>query len=113
MSTEGLDQNEVQALRDLLNVFRIVQDYLNDQVIKDLCSIGSNVFKLVNGVSCTDLIGVFERALQDPQLDKVLLDPPEKGAFSLLWSLQDKDAQRGMGLFVELLKAVGRAARYT
>ena len=109
--TVGLDESEVQALRDLLNFVGILQDYVNDQVLKDVSGIVSSVFKLVNAMSSTDLIGVLERAVQDPQLDKALLDPPQIGPLSLLGALRDEDVQRGIGILMELLKAFGQAAR--
>ncbi len=109
--TEQLTPNEVKALRDLLNTFGIIQDYLNDQVVKDICGVASNFFKLASAASATDLIGVVERALQDPQLDKALIKPKGAGMFSLMASLSNSDVKRGMGLMIELLKAMGRAAK--
>jgi uncharacterized protein YjgD (DUF1641 family) len=105
-----LDINEIKTLRDLLNTFQIIQDYLNDQVVKDICAVASNFFKLASAASGTDLILVLERALQDPNLDKALLKPPQPGMFSLMASLNNKDMKRGMGIIIELLKAMGRAA---
>jgi uncharacterized protein YjgD (DUF1641 family) len=111
VSGAQLDANEMKALRDLLNTFGIVQDYLNDQVVKDMCGVASNFFKLASAVSATDLIGVVERALQDPQLDKALLKPRQAGPLSLMASLGNTDVRHGMGLMIEVLKAMGRAAR--
>jgi len=105
-----LDRDVINSLRDLLNTFRILQDYLNDQVVQDLSVLTSPVFKLVNAMSATDLIDLLEQSLQDPNLDKALLNPPKVGALSLLRALGNKEAQRGMGIMIELLKAIGRAS---
>ena len=108
--TEQLNDTEIKALKEMLNTFTIARDYLNDQVVKDLCGVASNTFKLVNAASGTDLIPIFEKALQDPQLDKALIDPPSPGMFSLLGVLSDPDAKRGLGIMIAVLKAFGRAA---
>ncbi len=110
MLNEQLTTAEIKALKELLNTFTIARDYLNDQVVKDLCGVASNTFKLVNATSGTDLIPVFEKALQDPRLDKALLNPPQPGMFSLLGVLKDSDARRGLGIMIALLKAFGKAA---
>jgi len=52
-----------------------------------------------------------ERSLQDPQLDKALINPPKVGMGGMLKQTQDEDFQRGLGLMIELLKAMGRATR--
>jgi uncharacterized protein YjgD (DUF1641 family) len=59
----------------------------------------------------TDLVEVMERSLQDPQLDKALINPPKVGMGGMLKQTQDEDFQRGLGLMIELLKAMGRATR--
>ena len=105
-----LDEDAVKTLTELLNTFRIMQEYLNDQVVKDLSGLASTVFKLVNAVTATDMIEIIERSLQDPGLDKALLNPQRLGALSLLLALLDKDVQRGMGIMIAFLKAFGRAS---
>jgi uncharacterized protein YjgD (DUF1641 family) len=57
----------------------------------------------------TDLVEVMERSLQDPQLDKALINPPKVGMGGMLKQMQDEDFQKGLGVMLELLKAIGRA----
>ena len=61
--------------------------------------------------SSTDLINILERGLQDPELDKALLDSNNNkvGILGLLKALGDDDFQRGLGLMVSLLTALWRA----
>jgi len=112
MSVEGikLDEQSLDALMELLHTFRLLQNYLNDQVVQDMSKLMMPLLRLLNAAVSTDLIDVFERGLQDPKLDKAILDPPKVGLGGLLKVLRDEDAQRGLGVLVELLKAIGRAA---
>jgi uncharacterized protein YjgD (DUF1641 family) len=59
---------------------------------------------------CTDLIEVMERAVQDPELDKAILNPPKVGLTGVLKEMGDEDFQKGMGVMLTLVKAIGRAA---
>lgn len=105
-----VDKSTYNTLIELLNSTKIIQDYLNDQVIQDLSKHLGSLFKLLNIISSTDLINILERGLQDPQLDKALLDSNNKvGILGLLKALGDDDFQRGLGLMVNLLTALGRA----
>lgn len=115
MSPDGevtlkLEKHTLETLVDVLNTVEFVKNYINDQVINDISKILGPVFKLVNAISSTDLIDVLERALQDPNLDKAIMDPPRVGTWGLLSALRNKDVQRGMGILIELLKALGKAA---
>ncbi len=105
-----LDESAVDTLTDVVNTLSFVRNYPNDQVIHDLSTILSGVFRLVNAASNTDLIEVLERALQDPELDKTLLNPPQAGVMKLMSAMQDDDVQRGLGIMIALLKAMGKAA---
>jgi uncharacterized protein YjgD (DUF1641 family) len=67
-----------------------LQDYLNDQVIQDLSKHVTSLLKLLNIISSTDLIDVFERGIQEPGLDKALLTG------GLLKAFRDEDFQRGL-----------------
>lgn len=102
--------SDVEALLDLVRTSRILQDYMNDQTAHGMAQIASVFFKLINAMISTDLVDVMERGLQDPQLDKALLDPPQIGIAGLFREMQDEDLQKGLGIMVELLKAIGRAA---
>jgi len=57
------------------------------------------------------LVDVLERALQEPSLDKAILNPPKVGLLGLLSALRDEETQRGLGILVELLKALGKASK--
>ncbi|RLG54763.1 MAG: hypothetical protein DRO00_00325 [Thermoproteota archaeon] len=105
-----LEEPDLEALIEILSIYRIIRDMLNDQLIKDVSYIASSLLKLVNVVSSTDLIEILERGLQDPELDKALLNPPKIGLTGLLSALRDEDFQKGMGIVVALLKAIGKAS---
>jgi uncharacterized protein YjgD (DUF1641 family) len=105
----GLSRTEMEALREALNTFRFLQNFLNDQVVRDLSKNLLPLMKLFNAAVSTDLIDLAEKALQDPELDKTLLNPPEVGVFGLLRTLGDANARKGLGIVLGLLKAMGRA----
>ncbi|RLG47048.1 MAG: hypothetical protein DRN92_04020 [Thermoproteota archaeon] len=105
-----LEEPDLEALIEILSIYRIIRDMLNDQLIKDVSHIASSLLKLVNVVSSTDLIEILERGLQDPELDKALLNPPKIGLTGLLSALRDEDFQKGIGIVVALLKAIGKAS---
>lgn len=105
-----LDESTFNTLIELLNSTKIIQDYLNDQVIQDISKHLGSLLKLLNIISSTDLINILERGLQDPELDKKLLQSNNKvGIVGLLKAMSDDDFQRGLGLMVSLLRAIGRA----
>lgn len=106
-----VDEKTYNLLVELLNSVKLLQDYLNDQVIQDLSQLLCSVFKLANTISSTDLIDILERGLQDPELDKALLNPPKVGLVSLFKALRDEDVQRGLGIVIEILKAIGKASK--
>ncbi len=108
--TLELDHRTYGILIELLNSTKIIQDYLNDQVIQDLSKHITSLLKLLNIVSSTDLVDILERGIQDPKLDKALLASPKIGLAGLLKAFRDEDFQRGLGLTVSLLAALGRAA---
>ncbi|RKY63163.1 MAG: hypothetical protein DRQ02_12965 [Candidatus Latescibacterota bacterium] len=105
-----LDPSELDALVEVLNTVKFLRDFLNDQMVHDISEIVSVVFKLINTVASTDLIDVLERGLQDPNLDKALLNPPKVSTWGLIKAMKDEDVQKGVGIMIELLKAIGRAS---
>ena len=109
--TLSLSKEDLEALSDLLSVYRMLMDMMTDQLVSEFSKIASTLFKLLDGIVSTDLVDVLERALQDPQLDRALMDPPKVGLSGLLGAMRDEDFQRGLGLMVELLKALGRASK--
>lgn len=110
VAVQRLEGAALDTLMDLLNTVGILENYLNDQVVQDLSKIASPVFKLINAISATDLVDIIERGLQDPGLDKALLDPPRVGFVGLLRALGSEEVQRGMGIMIELLRAIGKAS---
>ena len=109
--TLSLSKEDLEALSDLLSVYRMLMDMMTDQLVSEFSKIASTLFKLLDGIVSTDLVDVLERALQDPQLDRALMDPPKVGLSGLVGAMRDEDCQRGLGLMVELLKAQGRASK--
>ncbi|SFM92128.1 DUF1641 domain-containing protein [Methanolobus profundi] len=100
---------DMEAFLDLVRTARIMQDYMNDQTAHGIAEIMATVLKLTNAVISTDLIDVLERGMQDPELDKALLDPPKIGLGGLIKQMGDEDFQKGMGVMLTLVKAIGRA----
>ncbi|RLG40417.1 MAG: hypothetical protein DRO05_06400 [Thermoproteota archaeon] len=107
----SLEEPDLEALVEVLSIYRIIRDMLNDQLIKDLSHVVSSLLKVINVISSTDLVDILERAIQDPELDKALLNPPKVGLTGLLGALRDEDFQRGLGILVALLKAIGKASK--
>lgn len=107
-----VDEKTYWMLAELFNSVKILQDYLNDQVIQDLSKILNTLFKLINAVSSTDLVDLLERSLQDPELDRALLEPPRIGLVGLLKALKDEEVQRGLGILIKLLKALGKTSAH-
>lgn len=103
--------SDVEAVLDLVRTARILQDYMNDQTAHGIAQLMTTVLKLTNAIMSTDLVDVMERGLQDPQLDKALLNPPRVGVGGLYKQMQDEDFQKGLGVMLELLKAIGRATK--
>ncbi len=101
---------DVEAVLDLVRTVRILQDYINDQTAHGIADLSSTVLKLTNAIMCTDLIEVMERAVQDPELDKAILNPPKVGIGGLIKEMGDEDFQKGMGIMLTLVKAIGRAS---
>ena len=109
-TTINLEPQTVESLVDLVDSVEFLRSFFNDQVVRDVSCIGSSVLKLVNAVSNTDLVDILERGLQDPELDRALIEPPKIGFWGLLSALRNEDMRKGMGIVVELLKAIGRAS---
>lgn len=110
ITAQNLEEPTLDTLVGSLNSIKIIQDYLNDQVIQDLSKILSSVSKLLNAISATDFVDIIERALQDPDLDRALINPPRAGLVGILRALSDEEVQKGMGILLRLLKALGKAS---
>ncbi|WP_456487621.1 DUF1641 domain-containing protein [Candidatus Alkanophaga liquidiphilum] len=106
-----LESADAETLSELLSIIRLIQNYMNDQVLQDVSKLASTTLKLLNAIASTDLVDVLERSMQDPELDKALLNPPKVAGFwAMMRALKDEDVQRGMGIMLALLKALGKAA---
>lgn len=106
-----LDEDSINNMVELVSTVKMLEGYMNDQVIKDISVIISSAGKLINAASSTDLIDIIERAVQDPELDKALINPEKTGLVEILKGLNDKDVQRGMVIMLELLRAMGKASK--
>lgn len=106
----NLEPQKVELMVELIDSIELIMTFFNDQAIQDISGIISPVLKLVNGIASTDLIDILERGLMDPELDKALIDPPKLGLFGLMGAIRNEDMQRGIGVVVELIKALGRAS---
>ena len=106
----NLEPQTIESLVELIDSIELLMTFFNDQAIQDISGVISPVLKLVNAISSTDLIDILERGLMDPQLDKALIDPKKVGIWGLMSALNDDDMKRGIGIIVELLKAIGRAS---
>jgi len=109
----GLEPSELETLREILGTIGFLKSYMNDQMIHDLSEALSTTFKLVNILLSTDLIEIMERAMQDPDLDRALLDPigvMEKYTSGELDEEAEEYMERGMGIMMALLKAIGKAS---
>jgi uncharacterized protein YjgD (DUF1641 family) len=105
-----LDPNDLETLVDMLKTYRFLQNYMNDETLKGIADVESSMFKLLNAMISTDFVDVLERGLQEPEFDKALLDPPQLGMMGIIRELKDEDVQRGIGIMMELLKAIGKAS---
>ncbi|WP_407355752.1 DUF1641 domain-containing protein [Methanolobus sp. WCC5] len=105
----NIEPADVEAILDLARTMRIMQNYINDQTAHGIAQVMSTLLKLTNAIMCTDLVEIMERGVQDPALDKALLNPPKVGIGGMLKQMQDEDFQKGLGIMIELLKAMGRA----
>jgi uncharacterized protein YjgD (DUF1641 family) len=105
-----LEPSDLDALVEILSTVKFLRNFMNDQMLHDVSEIMSALFKLTNAMASTDLIEIMERGLQDPHLDKALLNPPKVGTWGLIRAIKDEDMQKGMGIMIELLKAIGRAS---
>jgi uncharacterized protein YjgD (DUF1641 family) len=105
-----LDDRDQEELADLLSLVALLRGYLNDHVVKDLAKPIASLCQLAAALAGTDLVNVLEKALQDPDLDRALLDPPRVGSIGLIKAMGDADVQRGMGIMLQLLRAMGKAS---
>ncbi|MFZ2071734.1 MAG: DUF1641 domain-containing protein [Halobacteriota archaeon] len=106
----GLEPADYDALVEVLTVVRFLRDYMNDQMLHDISEIMCVLFKLTDAMAGSGLIDIMNRGLQDPELDKVLLNPPELGTWRLIGAMKDEEVRKGMGIMMALLKAIGKAA---
>jgi len=105
-----LEPHTMESMVELIDTFGLIMTFLNDQAIQDLSGIISQLLKLVNGLTGSDIVDLLEAALMDPEFDKALLNPPKVGIFGLMGALRDEDTQRGIGILLALVKAIGKAS---
>jgi len=105
-----LEPSDLDTLAEILSTIKFLRNFMNDQMLHDVSEIMSALFKLTNAMASTDLVDIMERGLQDPELDKALLNPPKVGTWGLIRAMKDEEVRKGMGIMIELLKAMGRAS---
>jgi ABC-type uncharacterized transport system permease subunit len=68
----------------------MLQNYINDETAHGIARLMSTVLKITNAIMSTDFVDVMERAIQDPQLDKALIDPHKLAlqVFSEKWEMK-------------------------
>ena len=106
----NLEPHTVESMVEIIDTFGLIMTFLNDQAIQDLSGMMSQLLKLVNGLTSTDLVDILEASLMDPEFDKALVNPPKVGLFGLLGALRDEDTQKGIGILLALVKALGKAS---
>jgi len=107
----SLKPHTVESMVEIVDSLELLMTFFNDQAIQDISGTLSPILKLVNVISSTDLIDILERSLMDPELDRALIDPPKLGFWGLISALGDDDMKRGLGILIELVKAIGRASK--
>jgi uncharacterized protein YjgD (DUF1641 family) len=110
ISGVDLEPHTVRSMVELIDTFGLIMTFLNDQAIQDLSGTMSQLLKLVNGLTGSDIVDLLEAALMDPDFDKALIEPPMVGMFGILGALGDKDTQKGVGILLALVKALGKAS---
>ena len=105
-----VEAKTLEELSELASTVGMLRGYLNDQMVKDFGETMATLSKLANAIVGTDMVDILEKAIQDPELDRVLINPPKVGLVRLARSFGDADVQRGMGIFVQLMRSIGKAA---
>jgi len=105
-----LEPHTMESLVEIIDTFGLIMTFLNDQAIQDLSGTLSQILKLVNGLAGSDIVDLLEAALLDPDFDKALVNPPKVGLFGIMGALGDADTQRGIGILLALVKALGKAS---
>ena len=106
----NLEPHTVESMVELIDTFGLIMTFLNDQAIQDLSGMMAQLLKLVNGLTGSDIVDLLEAALMDPEFDKAMIDPQKVGVFGILGALGDEDTQRGIGILLALVKALGKAS---
>jgi uncharacterized protein YjgD (DUF1641 family) len=106
----NLEPHTVESMVELIDTFGLIMTFLNDQAIQDLSGMMAQLLTLVNGLTGSDIVDLLEASLMDPEFDKALLDPPKVGLLGLMGALRDEDTQKGIGILLALVKALGKAS---
>ena len=91
-----LEPHTINSMVEIIDTFGLIMTFLNDQAIQDLSGIMSQLLKLINGITSTDLVDLLEASLMDPEFDKALVNPPRVGLLKLFSALGDEDTQKGI-----------------
>jgi uncharacterized protein YjgD (DUF1641 family) len=108
--TLKIEPHTMEYMVEIIDSFGLIMTFLNDQAVQDLSGMISQILKLLNGLSSSDLIDILERSLMDPELDKALIKPPKMGLLQIMRALGDEDTQKGIGILLTVVKALGKAS---
>ena len=70
------EPHTVESMVEIIDALGLIMTFLNDQAIQDLSGMMSQLLKLVNGLTSSDLVEILEASLMDPEFDKALMNPP-------------------------------------
>ena len=103
---------------EYLYMLKMVRDiWLNDELVKEIGSLMNSILalipiieKLSEFLSSPEVQKVIN-ALASEETVKVIQNPEKVGLTKLMTELRNEDFQRGLGVLVSLIKAIGKATR--
>lgn len=104
----------LDALVELASTLKMVRDVVVDEMVEDLGKTLGELGSLVDGVTRTPIPRALVSALNDPEVDKALLEAAAGKKISitkLISMLFDDDVKRGLYIVLTILRALGRRAK--
>lgn len=103
----------LDALVELASTLKMVRDVVVDEMVEDLGKTLGELGSLVDGVTRTPIPRALVSALNDPEVDKALLEAASKkiSITKLIYMLFDDDVKRGLYIVLTILRALGRRAK--
>ena len=103
---------------EYLYMLKMVRDiWLNDELVKEIGSLMNSILALVPVIEkLSELLSSPEvqkviNALSSEETVKAIQNPEKVGLTKLMTELRNEDFQRGLGVLVSLIKAIGKATR--